>query len=279
MISLVSGASIAKNLFQQVGPESTSVARLAMATIFMFLFWRPWRFKLSKAQLKAIMLYGSCLGVMNFTFYLAISRLPIGLAIALEFLGPLSIAILSSRKKMDFAWIALASLGIVLILPGSDFGQLSQGKPIDLLGVVFALIAATCWALYIVLGKRTSQVAPTALAAPYGMLFGFILVLPFGATNIPQLFGSFDLIALSACVGILSSALPYSLEMVALRKLPTQQFSLLLSLEPAIGALAGFFFLSEVLTLQQLFAITCVIVASAGSTWTSRPRPTPEAMT
>lgn len=268
MTSLVAGASLAKQLFTSLGPESTSVIRLAIAAIFMTLFWKPWRQKIKWHQTKEIVLYGACLGLMNFTFYLAISRLPIGVAIAVEFLGPLSVAIFSSRKPIDFLWILFASIGIYLILPlGASNNPSSH---LDPWGLFFALIAALCWALYILQGRRTAHAAPTAIAAPLGMFIGFICVLPLGYNNIPLVFTDWHLLLLASAVGLLSSAIPYSLEMVSLRHLATKHFSLLLSLEPAIGALGAYIFLSEVLSIQQITAIMLVITASIGSTITTK---------
>lgn len=261
MLSLVSGASLAKQLFQSIGTESTSVIRLAVASFFLIVIWRPWRTKLNKSQLKIIAVYGVCLGVMNFLFYMAIARLPLGIAIAIEFTGPLSVAIFLSRKPLDFLWAILAILGIVLILPISNVPE-----QIDLLGVVYALGAAAAWALYIIQGKKASGAAHSGIVTSLGMTAGFIAVLPFGATNIPMVFSSSTLVLTAIGVGILSSAVPYSLEMISLKKLASKHFSLLMSMEPAIGAIAGYFYLDEKLSLMQLLAILCIIAASVGST-------------
>ena len=261
MFSLVSGASLAKQLFLVIGAESTSVIRLAVAAFFLIIIWRPWRTKLNKEQLKIIVIYGICLGIMNFLFYLAISRLPLGIAIAIEFTGPLAVAIMLSKKPFDFLWAILAITGVVLILPISK----TQG-PIDITGVLYALGAAVAWAFYIIQGKKASTTAHPGITTSLGMSFGFLIVLPFGATNIPIVFSNYTLVLTAIGVGILSSAIPYSLEMIALNKLASKHFSLLMSMEPAIGAVAGYLFLNERLNLIQMLAIFCIIAASVGST-------------
>lgn len=267
MSSLVSGASLAKQLFEQVGAEATSLARLLMATVLMILFWRPWNQKPNFSELKIIFFYGSVLGLMNLSFYKAISYMPIGLAVALEFLGPLTVAILNSRKKLDFLWVLLAFLGVVLIIPLTDYQQPLQPK-----GVFFALLAAFFWALYIVLGQNVAQNVKPTLAAPYGMLFGSLVVFPWGANELSKLFVNSHFVLLAVIVGLLSSAIPYSLEMVALKKIKPKEFSLFLSLEPALAAVAGFFFLSEKLNIVQILAIFFVIAASAGSAYFSNSK-------
>lgn len=261
MLSLVTGASLAKQLFQAIGTQSTSVIRLAVASLFLVCIWRPWRTKLNRAQIKTIAIYGVCLGVMNFLFYMAIARLPLGIAIAIEFTGPLSVAIFLSRKPVDFLWAILAITGVVLILPLSNVQE-----PLDVLGIVYALAAAAAWALYITQGKKAASAAHSGVVTSLGMTAGFIAVFPFGATNIPLVFSSSTLIFTAIGVGILSSAIPYSLEMIALKKLASKHFSLLMSMEPAIGAIAGYFYLNEMLSLMQIVAIFCIIAASVGST-------------
>lgn len=268
MVSLVSGASLAKQLFSAIGSESTSVIRLGVAALFLTMIWRPWRTKLNRAQLKTIAIYGICLGVMNFLFYMAIARLPLGIAIAIEFIGPLSVAIYLSRKAYDFLWAILAIAGIVLILPLSDVQE-----SIDIIGVIYALGAAAAWALYVIQGKKAAGATHSGVVTSLGMTAGFIAVFPFGAPNIPMVFSSSTLILTAIAVGILSSAIPYSLEMIALRKIESKHFGLLMSMEPAIGAIGGFLYLNEQLTTLQLLAIFCIIAASVGSTITaSKPK-------
>ncbi len=274
MLSLTLGASLAKTLFETAGPSGVTVARLGLGALILCTFWRPWRFRLSMKEKKAILFYGICLGFMNLLFYLAIARLPIGLAIAIEFTGPLTVALLYSKKAVDLLWAFLAALGIVLILPIHSLGSLA-GK-IDIAGVFFALGAAAAWALYIILGKRAGRSTPAGAVTALGTLTAFLAIAPFGLHETSALFGSGSLLFVALCVGLLSSAIPYSLEMFALRQLPEKYFSLLMSLEPAIGAMVAFSFLGEKLTWLQGLAVVSVISASVGSSLTNpKPEPTP----
>lgn len=271
MLSLVTGASLAKQLFSAIGSQSTSVIRLGIAALFLSLLWRPWKTKLTRSQLKIIAIYGVCLGVMNFLFYMAIARLPLGIAIAIEFTGPLSVAIYLSRRAFDFIWALLAIAGIILILPLSDFQH-----PIDIVGVAYALGAAAAWALYVIQGKKAASATHSGVVTSLGMTAGFIAVFPFGATNLPMIFSSSTLVFTAIAVGILSSAIPYSLEMISLKRLDSKHFGLLMSMEPAIGAIAGYLYLNEELTSLQLLAIFCIILASVGSTMTASKHKVPE---
>jgi inner membrane transporter RhtA len=270
MVSLTSGASLAKNLFPALGAEGTTFLRLGIAALLLICFWRPWRMSLNKLQFKIIVAYGVCLGLMNFLFYLAIARLPLGIAIAVEFIGPLSVALFLSRRSLDFFWAALAILGIVLILPLSE-----NQTTVDPIGLLYALAAAAMWALYIILGKKAGNLAHAGQVTSWGMLAGCIAVSPLGLTKALPLFSNNELLLSALGVGILSSALPYSLEMIALKKIDSKNFGILMSMEPAIGALAGFIFLGENLNLIQSAAILFIIAASAGSSIFSQKRSAP----
>jgi inner membrane transporter RhtA len=267
MISLTLGASIAKTLFPLAGPSGTTVIRLGLAAMMLVIVWKPWRRKLTRAELKLILAYGVGLGVMNLTFYEAISRLPIGLAIAIEFLGPLGVAFFYSRTKLDVVWALLALLGIILILPLS-----TQQAPIDLVGVGFALIAAVAWAFYMIIGRKAGSSIHAGTVTTFGLLFGCLTVLPIGGMKALSLLQHLEFIPSALAVGLLSSAIPYSLEMMALKRLDSKNFGILLSLEPAIGAMSAYFVLSERLTITQLVAVACVMTASAGSTITSHKK-------
>lgn len=267
MCSICVGATLAKDLFTVFGAAGTTVLRITIAAAVAVLLARSWRTKLDRNQWLLIALYGSCLGLMNMIFYQSIARIPIGVAIAIEFLGPLSVSLYYSRSRFDFLWIFLALTGVVLVLPlGATSSQL------DPLGVLYALIAAVFWATYIVIGKRASQVARPGIVSSLGLMFGALATLPFGITAAAGILERPDLIVAAIAVGLLSSAIPYSLEMRALSGMDSKSFGILLSLEPAIGALSAFLFIGEMLTLVQLIAILCVIAASVGSTWSSRPK-------
>ena len=264
MISIQSGASLAKELFPLIGVHATTMLRLSFATLVLCSIWRPWKTRLLKRDVRSILLYGTSLGVMNLTFYLALERIPLGIAVALEFTGPLAVAFFTSRKPLDFIWAAFAVAGIILVLPVSQ-----SSAALDTLGIVYALGAGVCWALYIIFGQRAGSGIPSGTATSLGMLTAALIVLPFGLANASHSLLNGSTLLLALAVAVFSSALPYSLEMIALKKLPTKTFSILMSLEPALAALSGFAFLKERLTLTQWAAVGLVIVASLGTSLTS----------
>lgn len=270
MISIQFGASVAKGLFPALGPEGTTALRCGLAALMLLALQRPWRARLPPSALLTVGLYGASLGLMNLLFYLSLARIPLGVAVALEFTGPLSVALLSSHRPRDLLWVALAAAGIVLILPLSR-----SSRPLDPVGVAFALAAGVCWALYIVLGQRAGRAVQGGAATALGMLSAALVVAPVGVLRAgPRLLQS-HLWPLALAVAFFSSALPYSLEMHALRRLPARTFGILMSLEPALAALAGLVMLRERLSLSQGAAIACIIAASAGSAWTARPASPP----
>jgi inner membrane transporter RhtA len=239
--------------------------RLAFAALLLLLVWRPWRWPLSGRDARTIALYGVVLGLMNLQFYLAIARIPLAITVAIEFTGPLVLAMASSRRPLDFLWIGFAVLGLGLLLP------LHPGPGgLDPIGVAFALGAAVCWALYIITGQRAGNVHG-GQATSLGMLTAALVVLPVGLPSTGVLRHTPSLLLGGLVVGILSSALPYSLEMIALKRLPKHTFGILLSMEPAVGALAAMPILGEVLTPVQWVAIASIIVASAGSAMGAKP--------
>lgn len=259
IVSLTVGSSFAKHLFPMVGAEGTSAVRVTFAAMLLLAIWRPWRFSLSRKELGAIALYGVVLGLMNLLFYLSLRTIPLGLAISIEFTGPLAVALFSSRRALDFVWIGFAVVGLSLLLP------LHQGAAhLDPVGMAFALGAGLCWALYIIFGQRVSHLH-AGQTTSLGMLTAALVVLPFGVAQAGPALLDPTLLAAGFGVAMLSSALPYTLEMFALKHLPRQTFGILLSLEPAVGAVAGWIVLAERLTGLQLLAIGCVVIASAGS--------------
>lgn len=264
MVSIQTGASFAKGLFPIAGPAGTTALRLFFATLILWLIWRPWRFKLP--SLKNLFVYGASLGLMNLTFYFALMRIPLGLAVALEFIGPLTLTMLSSRKKIDFFWAILAGIGIYLILPKSELSTSSA----DPLGMMWALIAGMFWAFYIFFGQRAGKDLHGGIATTIGMSFAALAALPFGLAMDGAKLLDPSILPMGIMVAILSSALPYSLEMYALKKMPTRTFGILMSLEPAVASLVGLIFLNEQLTGTQWMAILCVICASLGSSLTAR---------
>ncbi|MCF6440571.1 DMT family transporter [Pseudoalteromonas luteoviolacea] len=263
MITIQSGASIAKQLFPHVGPEGTTAYRLGFSALILCLIFKPWR-KLPK-NWRPVILYGLCLGIMNLTFYYAIARIPLGIGVALEFTGPLAVALFSSKRKRDYLWVLLAIAGIILLLP-----NMNEVDGLDPIGVLLALVAGACWAGYIIFGKKTGGQSSGGMAVALGMSIAAFAVVPYGVISQGSALLDWSLIPLGLAIGILSSALPYSLEMVALRNMPAQGFSIMMSLEPAIAALAGLLILGELLSFRQWVAIFLVIGASLGSSITTK---------
>ena len=272
LITLCAGTSLAKGLFPFVGAEGTTTYRLVFSTLLLMAFWRPWRRAWTWADVPILVLFGATLGLMNLLFYSAIKTVPFGLAIAVEFTGPLAVALWSSKKPLDFVWIVLAVAGMGLILPlGNASGADMQAAAIDPVGIAFALGAGACWAVYIVVGQRVAD-RIGAFATPMGMLVAALLVTPVGISVAGSSLLNPEWMLAGLGIALLSSAIPYSLEMYSLKHLPKQTFSILLSLEPAVGALAGWLVLSEQLSTQQLGAIGLIMAASMGSAMTAGQR-------
>ena len=272
LITLCAGTSLAKGLFPFVGAEGTTTYRLVFSTLLLMAFWRPWRRAWTWADVPILVVFGATLGVMNLLFYSAIKTVPFGLAIAVEFTGPLAVALWSSKKPLDFVWIVLAVAGMGLILPlGNASGTDMQAAAIDPVGIAYALGAGACWAVYIVVGQRVAD-RIGAFATPMGMLVAALLVTPVGISVAGSSLLNPEWMLAGLGIALLSSAIPYSLEMYSLKHLPKQTFSILLSLEPAVGALAGWLVLSEQLSTQQLGAIGLIMAASMGSAMTAGQR-------
>jgi inner membrane transporter RhtA len=261
MASIQFGASQAKQLFSVLGVAGTSTLRLLFSSLIMVTIFRPWKTKLTKDMVKGILLYGGPLGLMNFSFYLALQRIPLGIAVALEFLGPLSVAIFSSKKRIDYLWALLAGMGIILLLPKETATQ-----TLDPIGMFLAVVSGGFWALYIIFGKRAGNNLKGEVASSLGMLVAGLIVLPIGIAIDGSKLLNLSAMPLAIMVAVFGSALPYTLEMFALKKLPTHTFGVLMSLGPALAALMGIFFLAESLTVGQWLAIVCVIISSLGST-------------
>ena len=263
LITLCAGTSLAKSLFPHVGAEGTTTYRLIFSTLLLMAFWRPWRRAWTWAEAPPLIMFGATLGVMNLLFYSAIKTIPFGVAIAIEFTGPLAVAVWTSKKASDWLWVALAilGLGLLLPLPGAD-------AALDPLGMGLALAAGICWALYIVFGQRVAM-RYGGMATPLGMLAAALVVAPIGVFHAGSALFDPQWLLAGLAVALLSSAIPYALEMFALNHLPKNTFSILLSLEPAVGALAGWLVLSERLTPFQGLAIGMVMAASMGTAWSA----------
>lgn len=263
IISVQGGAAIAKGLFPLLGAAGTASIRIGFSALILLAAYRPNLKLLSIQQWKAVIPYGISLGAMNVIFYFAIERIPLGLGVTLEFIGPLLLAVFGSKKPIDFLWVALAAIGIACIAPWGDTGA-------DLLGMCLALLAGAFWAAYIVLGGRISKLMDGGQAVAIGMIFASVVVLPFGiAGGILNHFSPVMLLS-GITLALLSSAIPFTLEMNALRKMPARTFSILMSLEPAVAALCGLVFLKEMLSFYEWLAVALVIIASAGATLSKR---------
>ena len=266
IITLCFGTSFAKQLFPIIGAQGATAYRVGFSALLLLAIWRPWRHPLSRADLTAVALYGAVMGLMNLCFYMSLRTIPLGLAIAIEFTGPLALALINSRKLIHFIWIGLAAAGLLLLLPlkpGAD--------ALDPVGVAFAGAAAVLWALYIVLGKRTGHMHAGRTVA-LGMSMAALIVVPFGLAEAGAALFQPGILVLGLVVAVLSSAIPYSLEMIALKGIPKRSFGVMLSAEPAVGALAGLLMLGEQLAALQWLAIGCIIAASAGTILTTEPQ-------
>jgi inner membrane transporter RhtA len=263
ILSVQGGAALAKGLFPALGPVGTVGLRIGLSAAILLAAFRPRLGRLTAAQWRVVIPYGLVLGIMNLVFYCSLARIPLGLAVTLEFIGPLGVAVFGSRRAIDAVWGLLAAAGVLLITPWTGGG-------VDAVGVAFALAAGACWAAYILLGGRVSRRVPGTAAVSAGMLVGALAILPISvgldgfAHLTPKLF------AAGLGVALLSSVIPYTLEMFALGALPARTFGILMSLEPAVGALVGLVALEEVLAPTQWLAVALVCAASAGSTLTSR---------
>jgi inner membrane transporter RhtA len=267
MGSIQTGASLAKTLFQSVGAPGAVALRTALATLMLVLVLRPWRTTLTSGSWRALAVYGVSLGVMNFLYYMALRTLPLGITVAIEFTGPLAVAVISSRRATDFLWIVLAVAGLALLLPIAN-----AHTYIDPKGTLFAFGAGACWALYIVFGKKAGADYGAQTVA-LGSIIASIIVVPIGVAQVGATLLSAAALRYGAAIALLSTALPYTLEMIALTRLPARTFGILMSIEPVFAALVGWLMLHEQLAVVQWIAIGMIILASIGTTWSASAQP------
>ncbi len=258
IVSVQIGAAIATELFPEAGPTGTVAMRLTFAALILVAIWRPSLQGLRGARVRDVVLFGVVLMGMNTSFYLALDRIPLGIAVTLEFVGPLGVALAGSRRRSDLVWAGLAGLGILLLapLPGGD---------LDSLGVAFALLAGGFWGAYILLSARIGRAFEGGEGLALAMVVAAALVLPAGIAEGGADLLDAGLLAAGVAVAVLSSAIPYSLELEALRRLPQGVFGVLMSLEPAVAACAGFVIIGQDLAAGELLAIAFVVAASAGA--------------
>jgi inner membrane transporter RhtA len=265
------GTSWAKHwLFPLVGAQGTTAVRVGLSALLMLLLWRPWRWRLSWADAQALALYGAALGGMNLMFYLSLRTLPFGVAVAIEFAGPLAVAIGSSRRAVDFVWVVLAIAGLALLLPIGLAGTVgSVPSTLDPEGLLYAAAAAVCWGCYIVFGKRAGHLH-AGHAVSLGLLVAALVVVPVGIVHAGTALWSPTVLWIGLAVAAVSSALPISLEMMALKRLPREAFGIMISMEPAVAAVLAMALLGEHLNTVQWLAIGCIVAASMGSALTAR---------
>jgi inner membrane transporter RhtA len=256
------GATVARHLFPYLGPTGTVFVRVGFGALILLAIARPRLRDLSAAQWRGVVPFGLIIAGMNLCFYQSIARIPLGIAVTIEFLGPLGVAIAGSRKAVDFVWAALAAAGVAML-------SLTGGN-VTLVGVLFALGAAVGWASYILLGQRVGRLVAGPDGLALALTVGGLALAPFGIAGAGARLLNLRNLGLGLVVAILSSAIPFSLEFAALRRLSSQLFGILMSLEPAMGAAAGFLLLGQRLSLRDLLAIGLVTIASAGATLASR---------
>lgn len=269
IFSLCLGNSFAKGLFDAVGPVGTTTLRLVFSTCFMWLFWRPWRLPFAQSDLATILPYGLTMVGMNTFFYLAIDKLPLGVTLAIQFSGPLTLAILSSRCRYDFLWVALALTGLYLLLwPSAGAEELEH---LDLLGVFYALVAGVLWGVYILVGQKARLIHPGVVTS-YGFTTASIVILPIGLITAGPVIFDTNILLFGLGIALLSSAIPFTLEIFSLRILPIKTFSIMVALEPAVGALTGIIILEEMLDLREWIAVLLIVCAAVGTTATAVQR-------
>jgi inner membrane transporter RhtA len=264
MVSVQSGAAIAKTIFPQVGSEGVAALRLGISALVLFILYRPWKLWRSAISWPAMILYGLILALMNLLIYRAFAYIPVSIAISIEVMGPLAAALLTSRQRSDLIWVGLSVLGMVLLAGGDIHGQ------IDLRGVGFSLAAAFFWGMYVVIGQRISSGGGMSVAT--GMIVASVIAVPLGIGQAGAALLSPDILLVGAGVAVLSSMLPFLLDMYAMRWLPPRVFGVLLSGSPAVSAVAGWLVLHEKLTLMQVGGIASVMAACAGCALFSRSR-------
>ena len=263
ILSVQFGAGVAKSLFDEISPTSIVWLRLVTSAVVLVAIARPALRGRSRTDWLVVLAFGVCLGVMNWAIYQAFARIPLGVAVTLEFIGPLTLAVIGSRRLRDLLWILLAGLGVAVL-------GLEGGSDVNLAGVLYALLAGAMWASYILLAGQTGRRWPGFDGLALASVVATLLLTPLAIGE-----GGDDLLdprilLLGAAVGVLSSVVPYTCELVALRSIKASVFSILMSLEPAAAALAGIVVLQEFLTWEQWIAMVCVVVASVGATRSAR---------
>jgi inner membrane transporter RhtA len=265
--SVQSGAAVATKLFAAVGPGGAVFLRLAVSALLLLVLVRPRRRGTAGRDWVVVIGFGLVLALMNGMFYLSIARIPLGVAVTVEFLGPLGVAIVGSRRAIDVMWVVIAAVGVTLLASG--------GGHLDIVGVVLAASAGGCWAAYILLSQRVGRAFEGLTGLAIALSVAAIAIAPYGIVTGGRHLLRPSVLGKGAAIAVLSSAVPYSLELAALRRLKASVFGVLMSLEPAMGALSGLVFLHQHLRLHEWLAVAAVMIASIGATTTGSPTGSP----
>lgn len=257
------GSALATTLFTAIGPGGAVLLRLLSATVVLMAVSRPSVRARGRRELALAALFGLVLAAMNLAFYQAIQRIPLGIGVTIEFIGPLSVAVFGTRRRLDLLWVGLAAAGILALMRGGGHG-------VDLLGALLALTAGAMWAAYILVNARVGRAFSGGSGLALAMCVATLLALPVGLVEGGGRIFTGHALAIGAAVGMLSSAIPYTLELEALRRIATSVFGVLMSLEPAMAALAGWLIIGQGLSARQLVGIVLVIIASGGASWRAR---------
>lgn len=263
ILSVQWGAAVAFDMFDRLGPGGTVLLRVGLAALLLMVLFRPALRGRSPEAMRTAAIFGFALAAMNFSFYEGLERVPLGIAVTLEFVGPLGVAIIGSRRPRDVLWVALAAGGILLLSPG-------LGGELDTLGAGLCLLAGVFWAMYIYLAERTGQQFEGGDGVAIAMVIATAFLIPIGLAEGGAELLEPELLAMGFAIALLSSAIPYSFEVEALRYLPKPTFGVMMSLEPAAAALVGFIALGQDLDAAEIVAIAMVVVASAGALSSTR---------
>lgn len=267
VVSIQLGAAVAIDLFSAIGPSGAVFCRLAISALLLILLVRPKMASLIRPHYKLLLTYGATLCAMNWFFFEAIARIPLGLAVTIEFMGPLAVGVLTSRRWLDLLWTAIAVSGLLILAP-------DIGDNIDRDGVLYAVVAGIGWGGFVILSKRVNTALPGNSGLAIGMMLASVFILPFAAENVTPVFFDIGLAGNVMLLAVLSTTIPFYLEFSALKKLSPQTYGILITMEPAVAATVGAFLLGDVLGVGGVIAIACVTVAAIGATLTQK-RATP----
>ena len=259
IVSIQVGAALAVHLFASLGPEGTVFLRVAISALLLFAAWRPALDRQVRDHLGLLLLYGAVMAATNLCFYQALARIPLGIAVTIEFMGPLALAVVTSRRLPDFLWIALAVLGIAMLAP-------RIGDGLDPVGVGYAVASGIGWGSFILLSKRVGQIFERGNGLALGMAVGALVLMPFGLPASTVVLTEPLLLLAVVGVAILSTTIPFSLEFEALKRMPPRSYGVLVTLEPAVAVMVGAMLLGDALNIRALFAVACVTTAAIGIT-------------